>query len=80
MLVLCQHMQYMAYMLMTIEPKREQGRVFQMRVSDAFLATIDDWRREQSDIPSRAEAIRTLIQRGLGTSSQQSEQPAEPKK
>ena len=37
----------------------------QMRVSDAFLAELDDWRRNQADIPSRAEAIRRLIHLGI---------------
>ena len=30
-----------------------------MRVSEDFLRTVDDWRRGQTDLPSRAEAIRT---------------------
>ena len=38
---------------------------FQMRTSAAFLRRIDDWRRLQPDIPSRAEAIRRLIDQGL---------------
>jgi hypothetical protein len=29
------------------------------------LQQLDDWRREESDLPSRAEAIRRLIERGL---------------
>lgn len=37
----------------------------QMRVSDEFLRAIDDWRRDQDDIPSRAEAIRRLIHIGI---------------
>jgi hypothetical protein len=31
-----------------------------MRVSPSFLRLIDDWRRKQADLPSRAEAIRHL--------------------
>jgi|HubBroStandDraft_4_1064222.scaffolds.fasta_scaffold1283362_1 hypothetical protein len=42
-------------------------RVFQMRASEEFLRQIDDWRREQPDLPSRAEAIRRLIEAGLKT-------------
>lgn len=38
---------------------------FQMRVSEDFLRTIDDWRRKHPGLPSRAEAIRQLIQTGL---------------
>lgn len=52
-------------MLLMTEAKREHDRVFQMRVSDAFLATIDEWRRHEADLPSRAEAVRRLIERGL---------------
>lgn len=31
------------------------------------LADIDDWRRQQPDIPPRTEAIRELTRRGLRT-------------
>jgi hypothetical protein len=33
-----------------------------MRVSEAFLRTVDDWRRVQIDVPSRAEAIRRMVE------------------
>jgi hypothetical protein len=33
-----------------------------MRVSEQFLRTVDDWRRSQTDLPSRAEAIRRLVE------------------
>lgn len=36
-----------------------------MRVSPQWLAMIDEWRRHQPDIPSRAEAIRRLVEKGL---------------
>jgi hypothetical protein len=42
--------------------KRPQDRPFQMRVSEQFLRTVDDWRRSQTDLPSRAEAIRRLVE------------------
>ena len=41
---------------------RAQDRPFQMRVSEAFLQTVDDWRRAQTDLPSRAEAIRRMVE------------------
>jgi hypothetical protein len=44
--------------------KARQDRPFQMRVSEAFLRTVDDWRRRQKDLPSRAEAIRRLVELG----------------
>ena len=31
-----------------------------MRLSGEFLERLDDWRRKQPDLPSRAEAIRRL--------------------
>ena len=43
-------------------PTRTQDRLFQMRVSEAFLRTVDDWRRVQIDVPSRAEAIRRMVE------------------
>ena len=33
-----------------------------MRVSEQFLRMLDDWRRTQIDLPSRAEAIRRLVE------------------
>ena len=48
-------------------------KTYQMRVTDEFLRTIDEWRRQQPDIPPRAEAIRRLIELGLQASK------AEPK-
>jgi metal-responsive CopG/Arc/MetJ family transcriptional regulator len=38
---------------------------FEMRISAELLARVDDWRREQPDLPARAEAIRRLIELGL---------------
>ena len=38
---------------------------FQMRVSDSFLERLDNWRRGQPTIPSRAEAIRQLVGFGI---------------
>lgn len=43
----------------------EKTRPYQMRVTEEWLATIDDWRRQQPDLPSRAEAIRRLVEKGL---------------
>jgi hypothetical protein len=36
-----------------------------MRVDDAFLARLDDFRRSEPDLPSRAVAIRRLVDIGL---------------
>jgi hypothetical protein len=43
----------------------EQSERFQMRVSPSFLRLVDEWRRKQPDLPSRAEAIRRLVERGV---------------
>lgn len=36
-----------------------------LRFSPTLGARIDDWRRRQPDLPSRSEAIRRLVERGL---------------
>jgi hypothetical protein len=46
--------------------KRTQDRPFQMRVSESFLRMVDDWRRGQIDVPSRAEAIRRMVELAVG--------------
>lgn len=38
---------------------------FEMRATADFLAKLDEWRRRQSDLPSRAEAIRRIVDRSL---------------
>jgi hypothetical protein len=43
----------------------EQSERFQMRVSPSFLRLVDDWRRKEPDVPSRAEAIRRLVELGV---------------
>jgi hypothetical protein len=35
------------------------------RMSDEFMATVDAWAAKQDDKPSRAEAIRRLVELGL---------------
>jgi hypothetical protein len=44
-----------------------KSHTFQMRVTNEWLAIIDDWRRKQDDLPSRAEAIRRLVEKGLSS-------------
>jgi hypothetical protein len=46
----------------TDDPK---DSTLQMRVSKAFLKSIDEWRRRQPDLPSRAESIRRLCEIAL---------------
>jgi hypothetical protein len=42
-----------------------RDKLFAMRVDRRFLQRIDNWRREQNDLPSRAEAVRRLVARAL---------------
>jgi uncharacterized protein len=48
-----------------LRPMEEKNERFEMRVPASFLNTIDDWRRKQPELPSRAEAIRRLVEIGL---------------
>jgi hypothetical protein len=49
----------------TVKDMDEKTERFEMRVPSSFLKTIDDWRRKQEDLPSRAAAIRRLVELGL---------------
>lgn len=40
-------------------------RRFELRINDAALHKIDEWRRKQIFIPSMGEAVRRLIEIGL---------------
>ncbi|HEY4395012.1 MAG TPA: YfbU family protein [Polyangia bacterium] len=42
---------------------------FEMRVDEDILEKLDRWRREQDDLPSRAEAMRRLVEIGLQKAS-----------
>jgi hypothetical protein len=57
-------------------PGRIQGRLFQMRVSDAFLQVLDRWRSKQPDGPSRAEAIRRLVMDASPSAPRHRKRPA----
>jgi hypothetical protein len=41
------------------------GEFIGVRVRPEISGLLDDWRRKQPDIPSRAEAIRRLVEAGL---------------
>lgn len=50
----------------TLEPGGSlQKHNLMTTVSGEFLAKLDDWRRQQPDLPSRTEAIRRLTAAGL---------------
>lgn len=46
-------------------PATGVGAQIGMRWQAPVLALIDDWRRQQPDLPSRPEAIRRLVELGL---------------
>jgi metal-responsive CopG/Arc/MetJ family transcriptional regulator len=41
-------------------------------MSPSELRAVDEWRRQQPDLPSRAEAIRRLIQLGIAAKAPKS--------
>jgi hypothetical protein len=46
-------------------PRTGVGTQIGMRWQEPDLAAIDEWRRQQTDLPSRTEAIRRLVELGL---------------
>jgi hypothetical protein len=44
----------------------QRGELVGTRFQPDLLKKIDEWRREQPDPPTRPEAIRRLVVRGLG--------------
>jgi len=43
----------------------ETGTPIQVRMQREPLDAVDEWRRKQPDLPSRAEAIRRLVEQAL---------------
>ncbi|HBU62414.1 MAG: hypothetical protein CMH91_15115 [Oceanicaulis sp.] len=65
-----QYINYKNHMAKVGRPKgAEHTKLFQMRASEEFLQSVDDWRRRQDEIPSRAEAIRQLVEKALQNSA-----------
>ena len=50
---------------------------FKITETDRILDRVDDWREKQDDYPSRAEAIRRLVEIGLKASSHQARSRAQ---
>lgn len=42
---------------------------FEMRLDEDILMRVDNWRAKESDVPSRSEAMRRLVERGLLSST-----------
>ncbi len=49
-------------------PKNER---FELRLDEALLDKVDKWRAQQGDLPSRAEAMRQLVEAGLAHESRE---------
>jgi hypothetical protein len=45
----------------------QTGELVGVRFQPDPLAALDEWRRRQADLPSRAEAIRRLVELGLAS-------------
>lgn len=43
--------------------KTDPDKFFQMRVNDAFLKSVDELRRMEVDLPTRADMLRRLVER-----------------
>ena len=41
------------------------GEPVMVRLQPGLATPLDDWRRKQADLPSRAEAIRRLVEQAL---------------
>ena len=46
--------------------KDDKKERLNLTVEPEIVRMIDEWRREQADIPNRSEAMRRLIRKGLG--------------
>jgi hypothetical protein len=47
----------------------------EIRVDEEFLARLDDWRRQQPDLPPRARAVRQLVEMALRAESDAGARP-----
>jgi hypothetical protein len=45
--------------------RTDPGKFFQMRISKQFLDNVDELRKKEVDLPTRAELIRRLVAREL---------------
>lgn len=45
--------------------RKGPGAPLMVRMAEDMLAQVDRFRRKEADMPSRAEAVRRLVQKGL---------------
>jgi hypothetical protein len=43
------------------KPEAESGEIFSLRLPAELVQLIDDWRRDEPDLPVRSEAIRRMV-------------------
>jgi hypothetical protein len=46
-------------------PVRVETKQLALRAPISWVRTLDDWRRQQPDLPTRPEAMRRLVELGL---------------
>jgi hypothetical protein len=44
----------------------QTGQMVSTRLQPEIMKLVDDWRRDQPDLPTRPEAIRRLVVKGIG--------------
>jgi uncharacterized protein YfbU (UPF0304 family) len=52
---------------------RVMSERFEMRLAQSVIEELDAWRSRQSDLPSRSEAVRRLMEQGLAASTEKRE-------
>jgi hypothetical protein len=57
-----------------------QGKRVEIRLHAPHVAAVDAWRRDQPDLPPRAEAVVRLMELGLKVVSKKKKARPEPKK
>ncbi len=51
------------------------GKRVEIRLSPSLITTIDEWRRQVSDLPPRAEAVVRLVEIGLEAAAKKKAKP-----
>lgn len=61
---------------MSENPPERKDRRLQMLIEPSLISRIDDWRAKQRGLPSRSEAIRRLVELGLGAAAAREKEKA----
>jgi hypothetical protein len=60
--------------------KEKMTETVYVRCSPSMVKAIDDWRRSEPDLPTRAEALRRIAARALKVKEDAGEKPAKGRK